>query len=158
MKRILIVDDEPHLRLLYEMELHRAGYQTMTAANAEECLECVATMDLDLILLDIRMPGMDGIETLHKIIALQNSVPIVIQTAFSSYRDNYLTWAADAYLLKSSNLNELLATVRRLVPLSAGRARLPQVPALNTTLETERTNHVGQTSASYGWESRSSAR
>jgi two-component system response regulator (stage 0 sporulation protein F) len=117
MKRILSVDDEPHLRLLYELELRRAGYQTMTAANAEQCLEFVETMDPDLILLDIRMPGMDGIEVLDKIIALPKRVPIVIHTAYSSYRDNYLTWAADAYLLKSSNLEELLATVRRLAPL-----------------------------------------
>lgn len=157
MKRILIVDDEPHLRLLYELELRRAGYQTMTAANAEKCLEFVETMDLDLILLDIRMPGMDGIEVMHKIIAHHNSIPIVVQTAYSGYRDNYLTWVANAYLIKSSNLEELLATVRRLVPLSDERSRLSQAPATTTTLETERIRHVKQTSASYSGEPCSSA-
>jgi len=113
--RVLIVDDEPHLRLLYETELRRAGYETMTADSAIQGLEYVETMKPDLVVLDIRMAGMDGIEALQRIIERDNSLPVVLNTAFSSYRDNYMTWAADAYVTKSSDVTELLETVNRIL-------------------------------------------
>lgn len=115
MAKILIVDDEPHLRLLYETELRRAGYDTMTASNANQGLEFVDTMHPDLVILDIRMAGMDGIEALQRILERNNSIPVVLNTAFSSYRDNYLTWAADAYVTKSSDVTELLDTVKNIL-------------------------------------------
>ncbi len=112
MSKILIVDDEPHLRLLYETELRRAGFETMTAGNAAQGLEFVETMKPDLVILDIRMAGMDGIEAMQRILERDNSIPVVLNTAFSSYRDNYLTWAADAYVTKSSDVSELVSTVK----------------------------------------------
>jgi DNA-binding response OmpR family regulator len=115
MSKILIVDDEPHLRLLYETELRRAGYETMTACNAQQGLEFVETMKPDLVILDIRMAGMDGIEALQRILERDSSVPVILNTAFSSYRDNYLTWAADAYITKSADVTELLDTVSGLL-------------------------------------------
>lgn len=99
-------------------------------------------MDLDLILLDVGMPG---IEVLNRIIALQKGVPIVLQTACGRYRNSDLTWAADACLLKSSNLKEMVATVQRLAPLAVGLARESKVPTKNPMPETERTNHVERT-------------
>ena len=142
MKTILIVDDEPHLRLLYEMELHRAGYRTMTAANARECLEFVETMHIDLIILDIRMPGMDGIEVLNRIVAQRKGVPIIIHSAYGGYRSNYLAWAADAYLIKSSNLEKLVGTVRKLLSPKSEAGRIPEPPARIQTHATERNYHV----------------
>ncbi len=115
MKRILIVDDEPHLRLLYETELRRAGYETMTADSAIQGLEYVETMKPDLVVLDIRMAGMDGIEALQRIIERDNTLPVVLNTAFSSYQDNYMTWAADAYVTKSSDVTELIETVDKIL-------------------------------------------
>ncbi len=115
MSKVLIVDDEPHLRLLYETELRRAGFETMTACNANQGLEFVETMKPDLVILDIRMAGMDGIEALQRIIERDNSIPVVLNTAFSSYKDNYLTWAADAYVTKSSDVTELLGAVHEVL-------------------------------------------
>ena len=115
MSKVLIVDDEPHLRLLYETELRRAGFETMTASNADQGLEFVETMKPDLVILDIRMAGMDGIEALQRILERDNTIPVILNTAFSSYRDNYLTWAADAYVTKSSDVTELVTTVEGLL-------------------------------------------
>ncbi|MCB1182741.1 response regulator [bacterium] len=115
MSKVLIVDDEPHLRLLYETELRRAGYETMTAGNAQQGLEFVETMKPDLVILDIRMAGMDGIEALQRILERDRRIPVILNTAFSSYRDNYLTWAADAYITKSADVSELLETVAGLL-------------------------------------------
>jgi len=115
LSKVLIVDDEPHLRLLYETELRRSGFETMTASNAVQGLELVETMKPDLVVLDIRMAGMDGIEALQRILERDNKIPVVLNTAFSSYRDNYLTWAADAYVTKSSDVTELVDTVKNLL-------------------------------------------
>jgi DNA-binding response OmpR family regulator len=115
MAKILIVDDEPHLRLLYETELRRAGYDTMTASNAEQGLEYVDTMAPDLVILDIRMAGMDGIEALQRILDRDNTLPVILNTAYSSYRENFLTWSADAYVTKSADVTELLETVKNLL-------------------------------------------
>ena len=80
MNKILIVDDEPHLRLLYETELRRAGYETMTATNAAQGLEFVETMQPDLVILDIRMAGMDGIEAMQRILERDSKVPVILNT------------------------------------------------------------------------------
>jgi DNA-binding response OmpR family regulator len=118
-KKVLIVDDEPHLRLLYETELRRAGFETMTAANAEQGLEYVETMSPDLVVLDIRMAGMDGVEALQRILDRDNSIPVVLNTAYSSYRENFMTLAADAYVTKSSDTTELIETVKELLANNA---------------------------------------
>lgn len=115
MAKVLIVDDEPHLRLLYETELRRAGYETMTASNGQQGLEYVETMKPDLVILDIRMAGMDGVETLQRILDRDTTIPVILNTAYSSYRENYLTWSADAYVTKSSDVSELLDKVKELL-------------------------------------------
>ncbi len=115
MAKVLIVDDEPHLRLLYETDLRRAGFETMTAANADQGLEFVETMQPDVVVLDIRMPGMDGVEALQRILDRDNTIPVILNTAYSSYRDNFMTWAADAYVTKSSDTTELVETVKELM-------------------------------------------
>lgn len=115
MAKVLIVDDEPHLRLLYETELRRAGYETMTASNAEQGLEYVDTMAPDLVILDIRMAGMDGVEALQRILDRDNTLPVILNTAYSSYRENFMTWSADAYVTKSADVDELIDTVKSLL-------------------------------------------
>ena len=119
MSKVLIVDDEPHLRLLYETELRRAGFETMTACNAAQGLEFVETMKPDLVIIETRQFGLDGIVALQRILERDNTVPVVLNTAYSSYKDNYLTWAADAYVTKSSDVTELLDTVKGLVEARA---------------------------------------
>jgi DNA-binding response OmpR family regulator len=114
MTSVLIVDDEPHLRLLYEVEFREAGFETMTAANAEQGLGYVTNMDPDLVVLDIRMPGMDGIELMQRILDQKKDLPIILNTAYTSYRENFLTWAADAYVVKSSDTSVLIQTAKEL--------------------------------------------
>jgi CheY-like chemotaxis protein len=59
------------------------------------------------VILDISMPGMDGIEVLGKVLSVDNTIPVILNTAYANYKDNFLTWAADAYVVKSSDLGEL---------------------------------------------------
>ena len=67
-----------------------------------------------LIWMDIRMPNPDGIETMGRMLAEDRRIPIILHSAYGCYRDNYLTWAADAYLTKSADLDNLKDTIKAL--------------------------------------------
>jgi DNA-binding response OmpR family regulator len=111
-EKVLIVDDEENVRFLYEQELIDEGYQTVLARDGKECLEKVASEKPDVVLLDIRMPKMDGLEAIGKIIELNKDTPIIINSAYSTYKDDFMSWAADAYVVKSYDLDTLKATIR----------------------------------------------
>lgn len=145
MKKVLIVDDEAHLRLLYEMELRHAGYSTMTVASAIECLELIETRSIDLVILDLWMSGMDGVEVLQKLNAQRRGIPVIIHSAFSRYRDHYLNWGAAAYLIKSSDMGELIATVDRLLKPETRASHLAGPTPRPELKPTERKDHVAQT-------------
>ena len=112
MSKILIVDDEKNIRSLYEQELLEEGYQTVLASDGKECLEKIRTESPDLVILDIRMPRMDGIEAIGRIIELNKSLPIILNTGYSVYKDNFMCWAADAYVVKSHKLEDLKSSIK----------------------------------------------
>ena len=116
-KKILIVEDDLNIRFLYEQELLDEGYQTVLAQDGKECLEKVKKELPDLVLLDINMPKMDGLEAIWRIIELNRNLPIIINSGYSSYRDNYMSWAADAYLIKSNNLEELKFSIKKVLEI-----------------------------------------
>lgn len=107
MPRVLVVDDEEHLCMLYEQELHYAGYEVVMASSGPEALVALEQHDIDVVVLDIAMPGMDGIEALRKILAVNNRMPVILNTAYASYQDDFMTWAAEDYVVKSSDVSEL---------------------------------------------------
>jgi len=113
MKKILVADDEMAIRLLYSEELKEDGYEVYVAANGREALEIVDKIPLDLIILDIKMPEMDGIEALRQIKEKQPDLPVLLSTAYGEYKQDFATWASDEYLVKSSDLDDLKAAVRR---------------------------------------------
>jgi len=115
MPKLLIVEDEENLRDLYEEDLIDAGYEVEKASNGKEAMELVRNGSFDLIIMDIRMPEMDGIETLGKVITMEKKIPVIIYTAYSNYKSNFMTWTADAYLTKSSNLDELKKKISELL-------------------------------------------
>lgn len=114
-EKILIVDNEENIRFLYEQELMEEGYQTLLACDGKECLEKIETELPDLIILDIRMPKMDGLEAIGKIIELRKNIPIIINTAYSTYKDDFMSWAADAYVVKSHDLESLKSTIKEIL-------------------------------------------
>ncbi len=121
MPTILLVEDDPHQQLLFAEELKDEGYDVVVAGNGAEAIEAVKKAVPDLVVLDVAMPGMDGIEALGRILAANNRIPIVLHTAYATYKDNFMAWSADAYVVKSSDLSELKAEVRRALAKQAQR-------------------------------------
>lgn len=115
MKTILVVDDDEAIRTLLQEELEEEGYKVLIATNARDALKMVAAEALDLVILDIRMPGMDGLEALPRILGIKEGLPVIMNTAYSQYQDSFMSWAADAYVVKSSDLTELKEKVRELI-------------------------------------------
>lgn len=115
MPKILIVEDEKNQRDLYAIELQERGYEIDQAVNGKEAVEKVQKSSYDLVLMDIRMPEMDGIEALGKILSKDKKIPVIIYTAYSNYKSNFMTWTADAYLTKSSNIEELAAKIKEVL-------------------------------------------
>jgi len=115
MKKILVVEDEKALCLLYGEELGRAGYDVTTAYDADAAMEEIRKKDFDLIITDIRMPGKNGVELITQIMGLRKDIPIIINSAYQSYKEDFMTWAADAYVVKSASLVELKLKIKELV-------------------------------------------
>ena len=114
-EKILIVEDEESLRLFYEEELKAEGYEILSARNGREAIQQLETTKPDLIILDIVMPVMDGMEALGRILRKGRKIPIILNTSYSAYREDFMSWAADAYVTKSADLTELKEKIRDLL-------------------------------------------
>jgi DNA-binding response OmpR family regulator len=115
MKKILVVDDEENIRELYRDELAEEGYRIELAENGQEALSKLESFRPDLVTLDVMMPGMDGIEVLRQIREKNPSIPVLLLTAFGEFRQDFNTWASDAYIVKSADVSELKQTVKKLL-------------------------------------------
>lgn len=115
MTKLLVVDDEKNIRRLYESELKREGYEVETAESAEEALELIEKSPPDLVVLDIRLEGMDGIDCLRTIMEKRRDLPVILNSAYSTYKQDFASWMADAYVVKSADLSELKQKVREVL-------------------------------------------
>jgi len=115
MARILVVDDEAGLRLLYAQELADEGYEVVTAGNIEEATTALQLGGYDLVLLDIKLKQESGLEFLQTIVKERHDLPVILSTAFSCYKDDFSAWLADGYVVKSSDLSELKQEIVRVL-------------------------------------------
>jgi DNA-binding response OmpR family regulator len=115
MRSILIVDDDRNLRRLYKSELESEGYRVLLAENGSQATELLRCETPDLVIMDIRMPEVDGLEAMARILRENMGVPIILNSAYSCYQDNFLTWAAEGYLIKSADLGPLKRKIREVL-------------------------------------------
>lgn len=115
MTKILIVDDEAYIRMLYKKELESEGYQVGLAATAREAFDLLAAGQFDIIILDIELGDDNGLELLNEIRQNYRNCGIILNSAYSTYKADFQSWLADAYIMKSSNLEPLKNKIRDLL-------------------------------------------
>lgn len=120
-KTILIIDDDEYFVKLLSDELSDEGYTTKHAANGAEAILILKHLKPSLIILDIVMPVMDGMEVLGPIVRRYEDVPVILHSSYEDFRKDFKSWAADAYLVKSSDFVELKGTIRRLLGVNNRR-------------------------------------
>lgn len=112
---IMVVDDEENIRWLYKEELGEEGYSIATAASGEEALQMITEIKPDLVVMDIKMPGISGVDTLIKIKEIDKNIPVILCSAYGDYKQDFSTWASDAYVVKSASLDELKKAIREVL-------------------------------------------
>lgn len=115
MPTILIVDDEVNVLKLYKHDFEEVGYRTFLASTAAEAMHCVREQSPDVVILDIKLGGESGLECLRQIKIHDTSTPVILNSGYSTYRDDFSSWLADAYQVKSGDTSELILCVAELL-------------------------------------------
>lgn len=118
---ILLVEANPAESILYECEMRKWGYHVIAVQNGSEAVAAARVADPDIVVMDVVLPGMDGIEAMSRMLADNRRRAIVLNTAYAHYKNNFRVWSADGYVVKSSDMAELRQTIERVLQL---RARL----------------------------------
>jgi CheY-like chemotaxis protein len=115
MEKVLCVDDDLSLLRLYQDELTEEGYEVVLAKDGKEAIIKFEKENPQVVVMDIRMPVMDGIEALTNLLGKDRQIPVILNTAYPQYKENFMTWGAEAYVIKSSDLTELKQKIREVL-------------------------------------------
>ncbi len=112
---ILCVDKYKNQRLLYVEELSLEGYKTITASTGKDACEIVETRQPDLIIMDVCLFSMNGVKAMCGAVSKHKDIPLIVYTAYKNYKEVFMSWGADAYIVKSSELTELKNKIKELL-------------------------------------------
>ncbi len=112
---MLVVDDEESICLLYQAELEDRGYTVQVQNDGTRAMEDVERFHPDLVILDIKMPGADGFEILNCLKKKFPDICVILNSAYGSFRNEASLQMADGYVIKSSDLTELLKTIEKVL-------------------------------------------
>ena len=127
MKTILLVEDDLNLGALYEEELSEAGYHMLRAGNGSDALKQMAQHHLDLMVLELNLPGNPpGMDVMEQMLAAQPGLMVIINSGYDSYKDSFRSWSASAFVSKSSDLSELKSQIRQV--LASQESSVPVLP------------------------------
>ncbi|ANU20216.1 two-component system response regulator [Planococcus plakortidis] len=117
MKKILIVDDQQGIRLLLKEVFERDGYETWIAGSGKEALELTESRCPDIVLMDMKMPGMDGIELLKRLKSRNHECKVIMMTAYGEMGviEESMNWGVMGYFTKPFDVFELRDAVREAI-------------------------------------------
>lgn len=115
MARILLVDDDPDMRLIYSTVLSHNGHDVVEAASGSEALATVEEGAVDLVILDVKLGAESGLMVLQRLATTFPHLPVILLTAYASFQDDFASWLADRYLLKSSDFDVFLNEVEQVL-------------------------------------------
>ena len=115
MKTLLLIDDDEAIQFVYREEFEDEGYNVLSAKDGENGLEIFRSQKPDIVILDILMPGMNGVDVLRQMKMMDASIPVILSSAYQEFKRDLGTWASDAYVVKSGNIEELKQTVKELL-------------------------------------------
>ena len=121
MARILIVDDEEHIRSLYALELEDDGHVVLALATGKGIEAQIEEFKPDIVILDIKMVDISGLDVLQEIRKKYYDLPVILCSAYGSFKGDVKSVAADYYVVKSSDLTELKKKIK-----AALEASIPQ--------------------------------
>jgi DNA-binding response OmpR family regulator len=114
-KRILIIDDEPTIRFLLKEVITDWGYEFIEASRAQRGIEIIKSETVDLVLLDIQLPQMNGLEAIQKIREIDRNLPVFMLTAFHNLKDvvNMLNVSVQQFITKPFDIDDLHDKIRK---------------------------------------------
>jgi DNA-binding NtrC family response regulator len=112
---VLLVDDDAAQREMYCRRLERAGCRVRLADSADAATAEVRDRPPQVVVLDIAMPGRDGLSCLQELLDIEPGMPVIFNTAYPSFTDNFLAWAADACVEKTADAGPLISAIRDVV-------------------------------------------
>ncbi len=115
MASVLLVECDRNQRLLLTEELEYEGYDVIAVGGAEEAIKMLSMRQPDIVVLEARLPNMHGLELIRRISQVDSDVPVVVHTASAGLEGSRTASAADAYVLKRSDMSDLSETLRRLL-------------------------------------------
>ncbi len=114
MPRVLLVEDEESVRLLYQQELQEQGYEVVCARDGRMAVDLAQQVSPDVVIMDINLPEqMDGLESMSRILSHDRTVPVIINTGYSEFKDSFMSWMADAYVVKTADVEPLMRAVEQ---------------------------------------------
>jgi DNA-binding response OmpR family regulator len=115
--RILLVEDEPSLLELYQKELEDEGFKVITTTDGDQAIDLTKRVLPGLVVLDIKINNLLGLDVLREIKTFDNRIPVILNSAYATFRADFSSWMADAYVVKSSDLTELKRSIKKLLHL-----------------------------------------
>ena len=113
MARILLVDDEEHICLFYSEELADAGHKVWTTATGHDLLKTIESLQPEVVVLDIKLVDYDGLDLLQEVRNKHHDLPVILCSAYETYKYDQKSIAANYYVVKSFDLSELKLAIHR---------------------------------------------
>jgi len=110
---IMVVEDEQHLLDLYADELSDAGFEVRPLSSGKEAIAWIKKERPRAVVLDIKLGDMEGLRVLEEIKEFDRTIPVILNSAYAVYKADFASWMADDYVVKSSNISELISKVKQ---------------------------------------------